>query len=217
MINPQNHFDQRSKEWDQDPAKVARAVTVAELIRRKLAGKSFRTAMEYGCGTGLLSQALANNFADITLADTSEGMLAVLSEKVKEHGLKHFHPVNLDLITDTTYPVGTVDVIYSLLTLHHIQDTQMILTRFAKIIKPGGYVFLADLDKEDGSFHPAGTTEIHFGFERDLLATLASQAGFSGIHFETAFEIQKGTTQEPRIYPVFIMSAIKPLNTTAAE
>ena len=80
------NFDSRAKTWDSDPKKVERAAQVAQAIRAALPLQPGMTALEVGCGTGLLSFALQSDFAHITLADTSEGMLDVLAAKIAESG-----------------------------------------------------------------------------------------------------------------------------------
>ena len=65
---------------------------------------------------------------------------------------------------------------------------------------------LADLDKEEGDFHPPGTEGVyHFGFDRAELGGLLEQQGFSRIEFTTA-HIFKGETKD---YPIFLVTAEK--------
>ena len=45
------------------------------------------------------------------------------------------------------------------MTLHHIPDTNGILNKFHALLEPNGYLLVADLEKEDGSFHTDGTTD----------------------------------------------------------
>ncbi len=92
-----SHFDQAARTWDADPMKQERAQAVAQAIRRRLPPESVRwRALEYGAGTGLLSFALADAFAAITLADVSEGMLEVAREKIAAEGLSHLSTEKLD-------------------------------------------------------------------------------------------------------------------------
>jgi ubiquinone/menaquinone biosynthesis C-methylase UbiE len=51
-----------------------------------------------------LSFALQEDLGQITLADTSQGMLDVLSEKIAASGVTNMHPVRLDLSTDPCLP-----------------------------------------------------------------------------------------------------------------
>jgi SAM-dependent methyltransferase len=92
------------------------------------------------------------------------------------------------------------------MTLHHIPDTDRILGIFHTLLKPGGYLCIADLDREDGSFHGI-EIDVHHGFDRQALAAKAQQDGFSDIRFRTAFEIVKEQESGPRSYPVFLMAA----------
>jgi ubiquinone/menaquinone biosynthesis C-methylase UbiE len=202
------NFDERAKDWDSDPKKVERAGQVAEQIRQMVPLSREMIALEYGCGTGLLSFALQADLGQITLADTSQGMLDVLIGKIKAAGVTNMHPVRLDLAVDTI-PVARYHVTYSLMTLHHIHDTQDILRKFHTLLKPNGALLIADLDKEDGSFHTDGTTDVHKGFTRTELQAQVETAGFNGIQFTTAHRIKKMIGDEEKTFPVFLMSARK--------
>jgi ubiquinone/menaquinone biosynthesis C-methylase UbiE len=202
------NFDDRAKDWDADPMKVNRAKTVAQAIRSALPLTAAMSALEYGCGTGLLSFALQSDLKHITLADTSQGMLDVLAEKISASDVDNMTPVRLDLSADPL-PDSPFDLTYSLMTLHHIPDTQGILKKFHALLAPNGWLCIADLDKEDGTFHPAGTTNIHTGFERAELQQWAEEAGFKQVKFSAAFEIKKKVNDAEKIFPVFLMIAQK--------
>ena len=111
------NFDERAKDWDSDPKKVERARVVADAIRKAVLLSSDMKALEYGCGTGLLSFALQSDLGQITLADTSQGMLDVLTSKIADAGVTNMKPVKLDLASDPL-PVEKYDITYSLMTLH---------------------------------------------------------------------------------------------------
>jgi ubiquinone/menaquinone biosynthesis C-methylase UbiE len=201
-------FDARAKDWDSDPMKVQRARTVANAIRVAVDIKPGMSALEIGCGTGLLSFALQEDFASITLADTSQGMLDVLSDKIKAAKAANMHPVRLDLTVDPL-PAQKFDVTYSLMMLHHIPGTDVILRRFYDILEPDGWLVVADLDKEDGSFHTDGSVDVHHGFERDKLQKRVEAVGFSDVHFSNAYGIKKMIDKEKRNFPIFLMTARK--------
>jgi ubiquinone/menaquinone biosynthesis C-methylase UbiE len=199
-------FDARAKDWDFDPMKVDRARAVADAIRAAVDIRPSMVALEYGCGTGLLSFFLQEEFASITLADTSKGMLEVLSDKIKAAKTAHMRPVRLDLAVDPL-PAQKFDVTYSLMVLHHIPDPDLILRKFHQLLKPGGWLVVADLDEEDGSFHTDGSTDVHLGFARDDLQKRTEAAGFSQVRFSNAYEINKTIDDEQRTFPVFLMTA----------
>jgi ubiquinone/menaquinone biosynthesis C-methylase UbiE len=202
------NFDDRAKDWDSDPMKVQRARAVANAIRAAVDIKPGMSALEIGCGTGLLSFALQADFASITLADTSQGMLDVLAGKIKAAEAGNMHPVRLDLCLDPL-PAQRFHVAYSLMVLHHIHDTDGILRRFYDVLEPGGWLAVADLDKEDGAFHTDGSTDVHHGFERDKLQKRVEAAGFTAVHFSNAYAIKKKIGNEQRTFPIFLMTARK--------
>ncbi|HEX2998206.1 MAG TPA: class I SAM-dependent methyltransferase [Anaerolineales bacterium] len=203
------NFDERAKDWDSDPKKVERARAVADAIRKMVPLSTRMSALEYGCGTGLLSFALQADLGRITLADASQGMLDVLSEKILSANVTNMRPTRLDLSIDAL-PAEQYDLTYSLMTLHHIEDTKDILSKFYALLKPKGYLLVADLDQEDGSFHTDGSTDVHLGFERKSLQKLMEAIGFGNVTFSTAYEIKKKVLSgEEKVFPVFLMSAQK--------
>jgi ubiquinone/menaquinone biosynthesis C-methylase UbiE len=202
------NFDERAKDWDSDPKKVERARAVAEAIRKAVPLSNEMKALEYGCGTGLLSFALQSNLDQITLADTSQGMLDVLTGKIADAGVTNMRPIKLDLASDPL-PTEKYDLTYSLMTLHHIHDVNDMLVKFRDLLLPHGYLLVADLDKEDGSFHTDGSTDVHLGFHRGELQTTVESIGFGNIKFSTAYEIKKKIGDEDKTFPVFLMIAQK--------
>lgn len=200
-------FDAKAAEWDTDPAKVERARMVAETIRSAVSPGLHTRAMEYGCGTGLLTFALRNDLGHATLADTSEGMLTVLREKIAARGIRNMTPVRLDLLSGSR-PEEGYDLVYTLMVLHHIPDTAGILRAFHQVLNEGGHLCVADLDREDGSFHGPGF-DGHNGFDREALAALAHETGFRKIEFSTVFRMPRDVGNEVREFPVFLMTARK--------
>lgn len=202
------NFDERAKDWDSDPKKVERARVVAGAIRKSISLSTSMTALEYGCGTGLLSFALREDLGQITLADTSQGMLDVLSEKIANSGVTNMRPVQLDLEIDPL-PAEKYHVTYSLMVLHHVHDAKGILNKFYDVLEPNGYLVVADLDKEDGSFHTDGTTDVHKGFAQSELQKWVEDVGFGNIKFSTVYEIKKEIDGKEKTFPVFLMMAQK--------
>jgi ubiquinone/menaquinone biosynthesis C-methylase UbiE len=202
-----NEFDQKAAQWDAKPVRVERALAVAESIKAAVPLSPKMTALEYGCGTGLVSFALQSQLGHITLADSSTGMLTVLREKIATANISNMTPVQLDLITDPL-PAERYQLIYTLLTLHHIPDTAKILRAFYQLLDNSGYLCVADLDKEDGTFHE-DEFHGHLGFDREELAAQAKQIGFQSIRFTTAFHMIKDVQGVSQDYPIFLMVARK--------
>ncbi len=202
-----NEFDQKAQNWDAKLVRVERAHAVAAGLQAAVPLSPDMTALEYGCGTGLLSFALQPALGHITLADSSAGLLDVLREKIGQAQVDNLTPLALDLLIDPL-PAARFDLIYTLMTLHHIADTDKILRAFYDLLKPGGFLGVADLDKEDGTFHE-DEFHGHLGFDRAELAAQAAQLGFQAITFSTVFHMIKDVNNIRKDYPLFLLTARK--------
>lgn len=206
-MNPTNHFDERAKTWDSDPVKIARALAVADGIRRNVPLSPAMRALEYGCGTGLLSFALQPHLAHITLADSSPGMLTILSDKLAAAQVSNMLPIELDLVTDPI-PPERYELIYTLMTVHHVEDTDKLLRDLFDLLARPGYLCVADLDAEDGSFHGPAFAG-HKGFDRENIGRKARDAGFRKVDFTTVFQMTKRDSPGQTEFPLFLMVAEK--------
>jgi ubiquinone/menaquinone biosynthesis C-methylase UbiE len=201
-VEDTHRFDQAASTWDEDPARVGLARAVAEEILRRLGQTSNMDVLDFGCGTGLLTLALQSHVRSVTGADSSAGMLGVLEQKVRETGLASVRPYLLD----GAHPLasaGSFDLITSSMTLHHVSDLPALFSTFRSLVRPGGRVALADLDKEDGTFHKPEITDVHhLGFERGDIRKLLAAAGFGDLQDATAFVHRRNE----REYPVFLVT-----------
>jgi len=201
-------FDSKARDWDSNPVFQERADKIAAAIRAAIPLNTKMHALDYGCGTGLLSFPLKDALGHITLKDSSAGMLDVLREKIAAQGVANMTVRQADL-SSQPLPEERYDLIYTSMVLHHIPDTAAILATFHALLNRGGHLCVADLDQEDGSFH-GSDVDVHHGFARADLARLAEAAGFVDVRFSTVFEIAKETAAGgTRGYPVFLMLARK--------
>jgi ubiquinone/menaquinone biosynthesis C-methylase UbiE len=202
-------FDAAAENWDSDPPKVERAQILAQNIADFVQGKNLNKALEFGCGTGLLSFQLKDAFPAIDLADTSEGMIAVLKKKISDNSLSHFSPILLG--DKPAFQPAAYDMVYSLMTLHHIENLEATFDIFYRMLKPGGYLCIADLVKEDGDFHTAEDNhQVHHGFEKELLVKQLADHGFKEIAYRVFYSINKTTgAGKQKTFPLFYLMVQK--------
>jgi tRNA (cmo5U34)-methyltransferase len=204
-VSDASRFDQAAATWDEQPRRVTLARAVADEIARRVPLSRDIDALDFGCGTGLLTLALQPLVRSVTGADTSAGMLDVLRQKVRARGLANVETILLDaklpLSVDARF-----HLIVSSMALHHVAHLAPLFERFREQLHPGGRLALADLDREDGSFHEDPREVHHPGFERSELQAALSEAGFVGLDATTATVTRK----ESRDYPVFLISGQKP-------
>lgn len=202
-------FDKAASAWDEDPARVALANGVLSAIMDDIPLTAGMEALEYGCGTGLVTLKIAPNVNKVVAVDTSKGMLAVLSEKIKKSGVKNVIVKPLDL-TVTGPLEDRFDLIYTSMTLHHIKDIAGILNTFRQMLNPGGSITIADLDLEDGSFHGKDApAPAHNGFDRNEIMEILKSLGLKDLKARIAHEMQRASAGgKTRSYPVFLITGV---------
>lgn len=198
-------FDRLADSWDDDPARLRRAAAIgAAIMERTPAGGTW---LDYGAGTGALGLALLNHVDRLVLADSSEGMVAASQAKIAAAALQdRVRAIRVDLAAGDTIP-DRFNGVASLLALHHIADAANAIARLAGLLLPGGWLALADLDAEDGSFHRHGHSNdahrpspAHHGFQRTDIAEWLAAAKLTEVSFSTPWREQA----DGRDYPIFL-------------
>ncbi len=147
-----NEFDIKAAGWDNNPMHWDRSVAITDLMKKLIPLKKRMIALEYGAGTGIASFLLKDYLKEITLMDSSSEMVRVMNEKIKNTKVKNLKPLNFDL-ENSDYTRGKFDLIFTQMVLHHVTDIENIIRKFYDLLNPGGYMAIADLYPEDGSFH----------------------------------------------------------------
>lgn len=202
-------FDSEAKYWDDNPKRNERARTAAESIKKYLDKTNKPDALDFGCGTGQLSVYLYDSLNNITLLDSSAGMIDVLKEKIRKNGYTRMNPVCMEL-TDPAQLEGEFDLVYTLMVLHHVRNCQELLKIFYMKMRKNGRLVIIDLIREDGSFH-AGRPDFtgHNGFDTGILAQDLQNIGFKNTECSIIYKNERIINDEVRIYPVFMLSAQK--------
>jgi 2-polyprenyl-3-methyl-5-hydroxy-6-metoxy-1,4-benzoquinol methylase len=196
-----DRFAQKAGDWDQRPVPAQISQAVGRLLGELEWDASMRV-MDFGAGTGLVAAHVAPHVSAIVAVDVSPSMLEALAAKPELQGKVETRCVDI-----VESPLGErFDAIVSAMALHHVADTEAAAARIAEHLKPGGRLALADLDLEDGTFHPPGTEGVfHHGFDRPALQATLEAYGFEEVRFTTALEIDK----ESGRFTVFLVTARK--------
>jgi len=206
--NTMNEFDQKARDWDKNKMHLERTMAVAGQLKKLIPDKPGVKALEFGAGTGLLSFYLKDRFSEITLMDSSREMLKMAEQKIDTGDHLKFKTLFFNLEKEE-YHGDPFDIIYSQMVLHHVRDTDAMIRKFYQLLNQDGFLAIADLYQEDGSFHD-GNMDVHKGFDPEKLLAILLQQGFRNIQFEPCFVIRKEVSFEIiREYPVFLMTAIR--------
>ncbi len=203
-----NHFDQRAASWNTD-ARKARAREAAQAIRAIIGTEKIASALDYGAGTGLLSFELAEQLDHVTLLDTSVGMLQQAKEELRGRGLAWRTEVRDLSRPDPGHPQQGFDLIYSMLTLHHVADTAELLRSFATALRDGGQLVLIDLPPGSEAYHKDAEHHHHDGFEPEVLTEQLRQAGFEPPTWHPPLPVYKTIADgSERRFDLFVLSAV---------
>lgn len=113
-----------------------------------LAGK---TVLDVGCGGGILSESMAQLGAHVTGIDMGEAPLAVAKLHLKESGARvEYRRISAEDMAQER--PGAFDVVTCLEMLEHVPDPASIVQSLAKLVRPGGHVFVSTLNRNPKSF-----------------------------------------------------------------
>ncbi|MEI6306368.1 MAG: class I SAM-dependent methyltransferase [Deltaproteobacteria bacterium] len=202
--NEKRDFNAKAATWDEEPRRVqlARDITAAILLEIPLS--PFMKALDYGCGSGLVTLGIQPYVQSIVGADSSHGMLDVLTRKIREQGLSNVSTRLIDLTSMDGFDEN-FDLIVSSMTMHHVHNPKILISAFVKVLNPGGWLAIADLEAEDGSFHDDLTGVLHHGFEQKYLQEILTENGCVDVRIVRAAVIRKCLADgRERIYPVLL-------------
>jgi tRNA (cmo5U34)-methyltransferase len=202
-----SEFDIKAADWDKNPIHWKISEAVVKELKRLIPLNKEMIALEYGAGTGITSLLLKDTVKEITLMDNSSEMVKVMNTKIEFAKAKNLKALNFNLeLSD--YKEGKFDLIFAQLVLHHIIDYITIIDRFAQMLNPSGYLVIADLYKENGSFHGKGFIG-HNGFDPENLSEILRMNKFQDIGYFKCFTIDKNTSDiETKKFDMFLMTAI---------
>jgi len=199
-------FDRVASDWDANPGRITLAKAVVEAIRKAVPLRPDMNAMDFGAGTGLVTLGILPYVRSLTAVDASGEMLRMLDQKVKVLRMGNVHTLFCD-ITKTRLPVVEFDLIVSSMVLHHIPDVSQALRQLRPCLRRGGWIALADLDSEDGTFHPDPTGVFHHGLDHNEVRRWLQDAGFMDTMAREAHRIVRTSADgKMREYPVFLVT-----------
>lgn len=209
MTDGKRDFDAVAKTWDENPGRVKMAHDVAKAVCDRVHPTPAMDVLDFGCGTGLLTLRLQPAVHSITGVDSSQGMIDILTSKIREQGLKNVTARQLDLDQGDELE-GQYDLVVSSMTLHHIPDVGPLIRRFAEILKPAGLLAVADLDCDEGKFHDSNEGVFHAGFDRCVMMNHFEKAGFEEVRNRTAAIMAKPVPEGgTRTFTVFLTTGKK--------
>ncbi len=196
-----DYFKNKAASYD-DNRKSNNVDNIVNLIRDSIQLDTDMSIMDFGSGTGLLLERIAPSVKTITAVDISKSMNEQLINK-RENIDCNLELIEMDLTKSTLDK--KFDGIISSMTMHHVEDIKAMFDKFYSMLDYGGFIAIADLDTEDGTFHDEDTGVFHLGFDRDELANTISLTQFRDVKIQTASTLCK----PQKDYSLFLLTAFK--------
>ncbi len=170
-------FDNMASAYDTlERVNIANISTVA--VKDVLCNKSYKTALDFGCGTGLVGINLIKDFEKIFFLDTSLNMLQVVDEKIRLLNIDSAETLYLNLEENDTFELDIkVDCIFMCQVLLHINDYMPVLKKLSKLLNSMGSLIIVDFDKNPDIVSDL----VHNGFNQTELAKEIKSLGFSSV------------------------------------
>ena len=196
-------FDKAAQEWDSGDTRQNIAEAVFKTIVSRIALVNNMNILDFGAGTGLLSFKIAPMVRSVTGLDLSSGMLEQLESK--NTSSLQVATILQDIMDNPLEE--KYNGIVSSMAMHHVENTKQLFETFYAHLERDGFIAIADLEEEDGTFHAQhGNDGVHhFGFNRELLRNTIEKAGFRNVRFHDAYSVNR----EDGSYPIFLVTAMK--------
>jgi len=159
-------FDDPARDAWQKPANVVEALQL----------RAGMCVADLGAGTGYFSRYLAAAVGEagtVFAVDTEPGLVTHLRERAEHEHTPNVVPI-LASADNPRLPVGAVDVVLIVDTVHHIDDRINYLRRLRRVLKPGGRVVVIDFKNQD---IPVGPPPEH-KLAREQIVDELSAAGY---------------------------------------
>ncbi|MEA4895621.1 MAG: class I SAM-dependent methyltransferase [Oscillospiraceae bacterium] len=194
-------WEAMASRYDTDD-RVGIANKIAEAIREELSGMEGETAIDYGCGTGLVGMELLDLFHSVLFVDPSARMIEQVDRKIAEGHIQQARTMCCDFLNELPNGLQADYVILSQVLLH-IPDIRSILSKLYDVLKKDGHLIVVDFDKNE----TVVSQTVHNGFRQKELIQLLREIGFASASAHT-FHHGKGIFMN-KDASLFILAAIK--------
>lgn len=171
---------EQAASWDTNPAVVAYAdAAFASLGDRIRPGMR---VLDFGCGTGLLSERIAPHVAEVVAVDASEAMIAVLVAKGLPNVRAGAARWTAETIADDPLAKGPFDLVVCSSVCAFLDDYPGTVALLAARLAEGGHFVQWDWELDPEAEEPYGLT-------RDGIRAALADAGLEGVSVDVGFDV----------------------------
>lgn len=164
------------------PARIHIAKVSSDAIRKYVVDAQGKTAIDFGCGTGLVGLNLVNDFHSMLFLDTSQNMINQVKQKISDLNIKNADTLVFDFEKEGLTNVQA-DYIIMAQVLLHIPDFELVLSRLFDVLNDGGHLLIVDFNKNEN----IASDFVHNGFDQEELTDIMTAIGYRNIQFQTFY------------------------------
>jgi ubiquinone/menaquinone biosynthesis C-methylase UbiE len=168
------------------PERIHIANVASNAIREYIEDGKTKSAIDFGCGTGLVGMNLLDDFRHILFLDTSRNMLERINRKIADANIRNADTLCYDFETGVNSDLHA-DYVFMAQVLLHIKEVEPVLSRLYEVLNPGGHLLIVDFNKNDN----VTSDKVHNGFDQRDLIELMTTIGFKGMRSKTIYSGSK--------------------------
>jgi arsenite methyltransferase len=176
------YFEKVADEWD-----GLRAGYFGESLRDAAIAKAYlrpeMVVADIGTGTGFVAAGLAPLVSQVYAVDGSAAML-----EAAQRNLSGFANVTTKVADGAALPFedGSLDAVFANMYLHHCPDPGSAIAEMVRVLRPGGRLVIADMDRHDHEWMHDEMADEWLGFDRAEVKGWLREAGLVNVLVDCA-------------------------------
>ncbi len=188
-LRTRQFFNAIAEDWDMLNEEILGSFDLAEAVCAAMP-QPCNLAVDLGCGTGSVLEKILPKAHSVVGVDGSPRMLELARRRFAPENSTAASPqeerVSLRIGELDHLPLrdGEADFACINLVLHHLSSPLHTLKEVQRILRPGGYVFIADFDKHNNEKMRENFGDRWLGFDQDTMQNFVQEAGLTLAHIQ---------------------------------
>ncbi|MBI3181049.1 MAG: metalloregulator ArsR/SmtB family transcription factor [Myxococcales bacterium] len=157
---------------------------------------------DFGCGTGVLSVAIARWANRVVAIDRNRQALSQARRRAARDRLRNIRFLDEDL-RRLSLPDQSLDLVVISQSLHHVEEPAAAIGEASRILRRGGKVVVLELMPHREEWVKERLGHLHLGFDPAALESQLARAGFEDVAREA--QVKNGVSQ----FRVFLLTGAK--------
>lgn len=203
----ESYFSNIAENWDRLRSLHYPEAAIETAILDRINKRQFERVIDLGTGTGRMLTLLAPFAQEAEGLDMSHHMLTVARANLNRADVRNARVRQGD-VTDTPFETSSADLVIVHQVLHYLEQPDAVITEAARILKPGGQLFVIDFAPHDLEFLRETQGHHRLGIREEDMIAWADAAELSvqtPVRFDPPASLDQGLS-------VLIWAATRPAN-----